>query len=57
MKEILKANLNNTRNAEHYQFHADVLSVFTEQMATKHKIEALRADYAALFQKGNHASI
>lgn len=53
MKEILKANLNNARNAEHYQFHADVLSVFTEQMATEHKIENLRADYAALFQKEN----
>ena len=26
MKEILKANLNNARNAEHYQFHADVLT-------------------------------
>lgn len=57
MKEILKANLNNARNAEHYQFHADVLSVFTEQMATEHKIESLRADYAALFQKENTAFI
>lgn len=57
MKEILKANLNNARNAEHYQFHADVLSVFTEQMATEHKIENLRADYAALFQKENTAFI
>ena len=26
MKEILKANLNNASNAEHYQFHSDVLS-------------------------------
>ncbi len=26
MKEILKANLNNARNAEHYQFHSDVLN-------------------------------
>lgn len=57
MKEILKANLNNARNAEHYQFHADVLGVFTEQMATEHKIENLRADYAALFQKENTAFI
>ena len=34
MKEILKANLNNARNAEHYQFHSDVLSIVTVEVAT-----------------------
>lgn len=57
MKEILKANLNNARNAEHYQFHSDVLSSFTEEMATAQKIESLRADYAALFLKEDTAFI
>ena len=39
MKEILKVNLNNARNAEHYQFHSDVLSIVTEEVAAAQKIE------------------
>lgn len=57
MKEILKANLNNARNAEHYQFHSDVLSLVTEEIATAQKIERLRSEYAALFDKENAAFI
>lgn len=33
MKEIQKSSLNNARNAEHYQFHADVLNVLTTEVA------------------------
>ena len=57
MKEILKANLNNARNAEHYQFHSDVLSIVTVEVATAQKIEGLRSEYAALFDKENIAFI
>ena len=57
MKEILKANLNNARNAEHYQFHSDVLSIVTVEVATTQKIEGLRSEYAALFDKENTAFI
>lgn len=57
MKEILKANLNNARNAEHYQFHSDVLSIVTVEVATAQKIDGLRSEYAALFDKENTAFI
>lgn len=57
MKEILKANLNNARNAEHYQFHSDVLSIVTVEVATAQKIDGLRSEYAALFEKENTAFI
>lgn len=57
MKEILKANLNNARNAEHYQFHSDVLSIVTEEVAAAQKIESLRSDYVVLFEKENAAFI
>ena len=57
MKEILKANLNNARNAEHYQFHSDVWSIVTVEVATAQKIEGLRSEYAALFDKENTAFI
>lgn len=57
MKEILKANLNNARNAEHYQFHSDVLSIVTAEVATAQKIDSLRSDYVALFDKENAAFI
>lgn len=49
MKEILNSNLNHARNAEHFQFHSDVLAVFTSALAKKHGIEALRETYALLF--------
>lgn len=57
MKEILKANLNNARNAEHYQFHSDVLSIVTAEVATAQKIDSLRSDYVVLFDKENTAFI
>lgn len=57
MKEILKANLNNARNAEHFQFHSDVLSVFTEALATAQQIKPLRDTYAALFAQEDTAFI
>ena len=57
MKEILKVNLNNARNAEHYQFHSDVLSIVTEEVAAAQKIESLRSEYVALFEKENAAFI
>ena len=57
MKEILKANLNNARNAEHYQFHSDVLSIVTEEVAAAQKIESLRSEYVVLFEKENAAFI
>ncbi len=57
MKEILKVNLNNARNAEHYQFHSDVLSIVTAEVATAQKIDGLRSDYVALFDKENAAFI
>ena len=57
MKEILKANLNNARNAEHYQFHSDVLSIVTVEVAAAQKIESLRSEYVALFEKENAAFI
>lgn len=57
MKENLKANLNNARNAEHYQFHSDVLSIVTAEVATAQKIDGLRSDYVALFDKENAAFI
>lgn len=57
MKEIFKVNLNNARNAEHYQFHADVLSVFTAETASAQSIDALRTNYETLFQKEDEAFI
>lgn len=57
MKEILKANLNNARNAEHYQFHSDVLNVFTQAVAETHQIKSLRETYVALFQQEDAAFI
>ena len=57
MKEILKVNLNNARNAEHYQFHSDVLSIVTAEVAAAQKIDSLRSDYVALFEKENTAFI
>lgn len=57
MKEILKVNLNNARNDEHYQFHSDVLSIVTAEVAAAQKIDRLRSDYVALFDKENTAFI
>ncbi|MDL2212630.1 DUF6261 family protein [Bacteroides sp. OttesenSCG-928-N06] len=57
MKEILKANLNNARNAEHFQFHSDVLNVFTQSVAETHQIKSLRDTYLSLFQQEDTAFV
>lgn len=51
MKEIVAANLNNARNAEHFQFHANVLTLATSALAIELKIEALQKTYADLFKR------
>ena len=50
MKKIVAVNLNNARNAEHYQFHANALAFFSPDFATLHKITDLQSKYAALFK-------
>lgn len=57
MKEILKSNLNNARNAEHFQFHADVLSILTVEVAQAQNIVALRETYTSLFTDEDTAFI
>lgn len=58
MKQINKCmKLAATRNAEHYQFHHDVLSVISEEFATAQKIDALRKSYANLFEKEDKAFV
>lgn len=49
MKEINTIRLVNARNAEHYQFHADVSAVITAEFAAAQGIGGLREAYAALF--------
>lgn len=51
MKEIVAANLNNARNAEHFQFHANVLTFATSALAVELKIETLQKTYADLFKR------
>lgn len=58
MKQINEATkLSASRNAEHYQFHHDVLDVITEDFAAAQKIDALRAEYKTLFDKEDTAFI
>lgn len=58
MKEINEATkLAQARNAEHYQFHHDVLDVITEEFATPQKIDTLRTNYKELFDKEDTAFI
>ena len=57
MKEILKPTLHSARNAEHFQFHADVLSVLTAEVAQAQNIGALRETYASLFADEDTAFI
>lgn len=57
MKEINSVGLTSARNAEHFQFHYDVLQVVTESFATKRGISALRTNYATLFQKEDEAFV
>lgn len=51
MRKIKNVNLTKGRNAEHYTFNDNVLSVFTEEMAAGVKLGQQRAAYAALFAK------
>lgn len=57
MKKILKTNLNNARNGEHFQFHADVLNVLTADVAKTQHIESLRETYATLFEEEDAAFV
>lgn len=57
MKEIQKSNLNNARNAEHFQFHADVLNVLKAEVAEAQHIGQLRQTYASLFADEDTAFI
>lgn len=58
MKQIKEATkLSASRNAEHYQFHHDVLDILTEEFATAQKIDALRTSYKELFDKEDTAFI
>lgn len=50
MKEInLKFDLSRARNAEHYQFHADVLAAINDSFSTEQNIKSLRDEYDARF--------
>ena len=54
MEEInLKFDLYRARNAEHYQFHTDMLSIFTEDFAEKQSIAILRSAYKQLLDIEN----
>lgn len=57
MKEIKNINLAKVRNAEHFQFHADMLAAVTAEFATAQKLNTLRNEYAALFQKEDEAFV
>lgn len=51
MKEIVSVDLAKGRNAEHFQFHANVLTFATSALAVELKIEALQKTYADLFKR------
>lgn len=54
MKEInLKFDLSRARNAEHYQFHTDMLGIITEDFAEKQSIAPLRSTYKQLLDIEN----
>lgn len=57
MKEILTSNLNNARNAEHFQFHSDVLNILTTDLTKAQHIESLRETYVSLFEQEDVAFI
>lgn len=42
-----------SRNAEHYQFNADILNIITPAFASEHQIETLRTAYQELFDTEN----
>lgn len=51
MKEIVSVDLAKGRNAEHFQFHANVLTYATSALAVELKIETLQKSYADLFKR------
>ena len=51
MKEIVSVDLAKGRNAEHFQFHANVLTFATSALAVELKIETLQKTYADLFKR------
>lgn len=51
MKKIQTVNLARGRNAEHYTYHDNVVSILSEEIAAELKIGQLRATYAALFER------
>lgn len=54
MKQInLKFDLHNPRNAEHYQFHSDILGIITQEFATTQGIGILHDNYRELFDTEN----
>lgn len=57
MKTFLKTRLGSARNAEHFQFHSDVLSVITSEFAAAQNLTALRTAYADLFRREDEAFI
>lgn len=57
MKEVLAVHLNNARNAEHFQFHSDVLNIITADLAQAQHIGTLRETYASLFEQEDVAFI
>lgn len=56
MKKVLKVTYcSAARNPEHYQLFSVLLSLVTEDFATKYKLTAYRARFAASFAKENEA--
>lgn len=54
MKEInLKFDLSRARNAEHYQFHSDMLAIFTSAFASAQGIADQRSAYQSAFDVEN----
>lgn len=54
MKEInLKFDLSRARNAEHYQFHCDILRTITQEFATAQSVASLRSNYQQLLDTEN----
>ncbi len=54
MKAInLKFDLSRARNAEHYQFHSDMLGIFTPAFCEDRNLTELRIDYQSLFDIEN----
>lgn len=58
MKEINETTkLAKSRNAEHDNFHKEILDIVTAEFATAQKIDALRTSYKELFDKEDEAFV